>query len=149
MDLLIKPLSDKIGTVIPYPYYATSGAAAMDLHACIDEDVVIPARGRVLIPTGIAAAIPEGYVGLNFARSGMAAKRGLAPANKVGVIDSDYRGELMVALHNHGNEPQTVEHGDRVAQICFVPYIKAAFDICDTLPETVRGEGGFGSTGKN
>ena len=101
----------------------------------------------MFIHTGIAIAIPEGLVGLNFARSGMAAKRGLAPANKVGVIDSDYRGEVMVALHNHGKEPQTVEHGDRVAQMVFVPYYAADFVEVDELDSTVRGEGGFGSTG--
>jgi len=100
-----------------------------------------------LMHTGLAFAIPEGLVGLNFARSGMASKRGLAPANKVGVIDSDYRGEVMVALHNHGDAPQTVEHGDRIAQIVFVPYYTAEFELCDELSETLRGAGGFGSTG--
>ena len=141
----IKKLDDR--AIIPT--YGTEFSAGADIYALLDAPVVIGPGETVFIHTGLALAIPEGYVGLNFARSGMAAKRGLAPANKVGVIDSDYRGELMVALHNHGSEPQTVEHGDRVAQICFVPYIKAAFDECDTLPETVRGEGGFGSTGKN
>lgn len=131
------------------PVYGTDFSAGADLCALLDAPVTIAPGETVFIHTGLAMAIPEGFVGLNFARSGMAAKRGLAPANKVGVIDSDYRGELMVALHNHGNVPQTVEHGDRVAQICFVPYFKAAFDECDSLPETVRGEGGFGSTGKN
>ena len=131
------------------PVYGTEFSAGADLCALLDAPVVINPGETVFIHTGLAMAIPEGFVGLNFARSGMAAKRGLAPANKVGVIDSDYRGELMVALHNHGDAPQTVEHGDRVAQICFVPYFKAAFDTCDELPETVRGEGGFGSTGKN
>ena len=131
------------------PVYGTDFSAGADLCALLDDPVVINPGETVFIHTGLAMAIPEGFVGLNFARSGMAAKRGLAPANKVGVIDSDYRGELMVALHNHGDVPQTVEHGDRVAQICFVPYFKAVFNECDSLPETVRGEGGFGSTGKN
>ena len=92
--------------------------------------------------------IPTGYVGLVFARSGLATKRALAPANKVGVIDSDYRGEIMVALHNHGSEPKTIENGERIAQIVLVPYIAADFDEVDELSDTVRGEGGFGSTGR-
>ncbi len=131
------------------PTYGTEFSAGADVYALLDEPVVINPGETVFIHTGLALAIPEGFVGLNFARSGMAAKRGLAPANKVGVIDSDYRGELMVALYNHGSEPQTVEHGDRVAQICFVPYYKAIFEECDTLIDTERGEGGFGSTGKS
>ena len=101
----------------------------------------------VMIHTGLSMAIPEGYVGLNFARSGLASKRGLAPANKVGVIDSDYRGELMVALHNHGSIPQTVEPGNRVAQFLIMPVITAQFIEVDSLDETERGAGGFGSTG--
>lgn len=141
----IKKLDDR--AIVPV--YGTDFSAGADLCALLDDPVVINPGETVFIHTGLAMAIPEGFVGLNFARSGMAAKRGLAPANKVGVIDSDYRGELMVALHNHGDAPQTVEHGDRVAQICFVPYFKAVFNECDSLPETVRGEGGFGSTGKN
>ena len=91
--------------------------------------------------------IPEGYVGLVYARSGMAKKRGLAPANKVGVIDSDYRGEIMVALHNHGGVPQTVEHGERIAQMVIAPFLKADYEVAEELEETVRGAGGFGSTG--
>ena len=131
------------------PTYGTEYSAGADIYALLDEPITINPGETKFIHTGLAIAITEGIVGLNFARSGMAAKRGLAPANKVGVIDSDYRGEVMVALHNHGSVPQTVEHGDRVAQICFVPYYTAIFDECDVLPETVRGEGGFGSTGKN
>lgn len=129
------------------PTYGTEFSAGADLYALLDEPTIIAPGETKLIHTGIAMAIPEGLVGLNFARSGMATKRGLAPANKVGVIDSDYRGEVMVALHNHGTAPQTIEHGDRVAQMVFVPYYAAEFEICDTLSETVRGEGGFGSTG--
>ena len=129
------------------PTYGTEFSAGADIYALLDEPVTINPGETVFIHTGIAIAIPEGLVGLNFARSGMAAKRGLAPANKVGVIDSDYRGEGMVALHNHGKEPQTVEHGDRVAQMVFVPYYTADFVEVDELDATVRGEGGFGSTG--
>ena len=148
MELLIKPMSDKIGTLIPLPYYATSGAAAMDLHACIDEALEIPPHGRVLIPTGIAAAIPEGYVGILANRSSMGVKRGLAPANKVGVIDSDYRGEIRVVLLNHGKEPQTVTHGERVAQMLITPVLTPAYTEVEELDDTQRGQGGFGSTGK-
>lgn len=148
MDLLIKPLSDKIGTVIPYPYYATSGAAAMDLHACIDEDVVIPAGGRVLIPTGIAAAIPEGYVGILANRSSMGVKYGITLANSIGVIDSDYRGQIHAALYNTTDTPYTVHACDRIAQLMIVPVMCPAIKVVDTLPETERGECGFGSTGR-
>ena len=105
------------------------------------------AAKTVLIHTGISMEIPVGCVGLIFARSGLATKRGLAPANKVGVIDSDYRGEIMVALHNHGDTPQSVECGERIAQIAIVPFLKAEFTECDELSDTVRGVGGFGSTG--
>ena len=108
MKLQIKKLSDKIGKEIPLPYYATAGAAAMDLHACIDEPVTIPAGGRVRIPTGLAVAIPEGHVGILAVRSSMGVKHGVTLTNGIGVIDSDYRGELLVCLHNHSNEPQTV-----------------------------------------
>ena len=132
------------------PTYGSAGAAGADLYALIEgEPVVIRPGETVMIHTGLAMAIPEGYVGLNFARSGLASKRGLAPANKVGVIDSDYRGELMVALHNHGGEPQTVENGDRIAQFLIMPVITADFVETDTLDDTQRGAGGFGSTGKN
>lgn len=129
------------------PTYGTEFSAGADIYALLDEPVTINPGETKLIKTGLAMAIPEGLVGLNFARSGMATKRGLAPANKVGVIDSDYRGEVMVALYNQGNEPQTIEHGDRIAQMVFVPYYTAEFELKDALSETVRGEGGFGSTG--
>lgn len=129
------------------PTYGTEFSAGADIYALLDEPITINPGETVFIHTGIAIAIPEGLVGLNFARSGMAAKRGLAPANKVGVIDSDYRGEVMVALHNHGKEPQIIEHGDRVAQMVFVPYYAADFVLVDELDSTERGEGGFGSTG--
>lgn len=129
------------------PTYGTEFSAGADIYALLDEPLTINPGETKFIHTGFAMAIPEGLVGLNFARSGMASKRGLAPANKVGVIDCDYRGEVMVALHNHGTEPQTIEHGDRVAQMVFLPYYAADFVLCDELSETVRGEGGFGSTG--
>lgn len=131
------------------PRRATSDAAGADLYACLDTDSVeIGAGETVLIPTGISAEIPSGYAGFILARSGLASKRGLAPANKVGLIDSDYRGELMVALHNHGTVPQTVDNYERVAQLMIIPYIQADYEETDELSDTVRGEGGFGSTGK-
>ena len=131
------------------PAYASGGAAGADLHALADEEGVTVGAGKtVLVHTGVAVAIPEGYVGLVYARSGMASKRGLAPANKVGVIDSDYRGEIMVALHNHGDTAQTVAAGDRIAQLVIAPVVTAAFEEVDDLDDTVRGAGGFGSTGQ-
>lgn len=139
----IKKLDEK--AIIPT--YGTEYSAGADLHALLEEPITIAPGETKLIHTGLAIAIPEGFVGLNFARSGMATKRGLAPANKVGVIDSDYRGEVMVALYNQGNIPQTVENGDRIAQIVFVPYYTADFILKDELSDTVRGAGGFGSTG--
>ena len=129
------------------PTYGTEFSAGADIYALLDEPITINPGETKMIHTGLALAIPEGLVGLNFARSGMAAKRGLAPANKVGVIDSDCRGEVMVALHNHGDVPQTIENGERVAQMVFVPYYTAEFELKDELSETLRGDGGFGSTG--
>ena len=129
------------------PTYATEYSAGADLYNLKSDNVTIAPGETKLIHTGIAMEIPEGYVGLVFARSGLATKRGLAPANKVGVIDSDYRGEIMVALRNSSKDTQTVEGGERVAQICIVPYLKAQFEETDTLLETERGVGGFGSTG--
>ena len=129
------------------PTYGSAFAAGADLYACEGGEVTIEAGETRLIHTGIAMAIPEGLVGLVYARSGLASKRGLAPANKVGVIDSDYRGEIMVALHNHSDKPQTVADGERIAQIVFAPYYAADFNVVDELGDTVRGEGGFGSTG--
>lgn len=130
------------------PAYATEYAAGADLYNLKNSPEILAPGETKLIHTGIALEIPEGYVGLIFARSGLATKRGLAPANKVGVIDSDYRGEIMVALHNHSATEQKIDGGERVAQISIVPYLKAEFSETDTLSETVRGEGGFGSTGK-
>lgn len=130
------------------PKYGTEFAAGADLYACTDAEAVTLAPGETkLIRTGIALEIPAGYAGFVFARSGLACKRGLAPANKVGVIDSDYRGELMVALHNHSGDPQSVENGERIAQMVILPYLAVDFIESDTLDDTERGAGGFGSTG--
>ena len=130
------------------PTYGTRYAAGADLYAVCDADVTIEPGQTVLMHTGIAMEIPEGYVGLVYARSGLACKRGLAPANKVGVIDADYRGEIMVALYNHGNIPQTLSHGERIAQMVIAPFLSVSYEECEELSDTVRGEGGFGSTGK-
>lgn len=129
------------------PSYGSADAAGADLYAVTDGSVTIAPGQTVLIHTGLALAIPQGFVGLVYARSGLATKQGLAPANKVGVIDADYRGELMVALHNHSGEMRTVEHGDRIAQLVIAPYLTAQFTQQEELDDTVRGEGGFGSTG--
>ena len=130
------------------PEYATSGAAGADLRACTDDAVSIAPGETVLIPTGIAVEIPAGYVGLVYARSGLASKRGLAPANKVGVIDSDYRGEIFVPLHNHSNESACVEPGERIAQLVITPVLTPEFVVAEDLSGTGRGENGFGSTGR-
>lgn len=130
------------------PTYGSASAAGADLYNLPGEDVVIPPHKTVLIHTGLAMELPEGYAGFLFARSGIASKRGLAPANKVGVIDSDYRGEFMVALHNHSSEEQTVAGGERVAQLCILPVVQGEFILSENLDETERGTGGFGSTGK-
>lgn len=140
----IKKLNEK--AVVPT--YGSPFSAGADLYACEEGDIVIASGETRLIHTGIAIEIPNGYVGLIYARSGLASKRGLAPANKVGVIDSDYRGEIMVALHNHSAIDQTVISGERVAQIVFTPYKAASFCVVDELDSTERGEGGFGSTGR-
>ena len=129
------------------PTYGSQFSAGADLYAVSDGDIVIEPGKTVLVHTGIAMEIPEGYGGFIFARSGLASKKGLAPANKVGVVDADYRGEVMVALHNHSDIPQTVSHGERIAQLVVMPFLACEFLECDELSETVRGEGGFGSTG--
>ena len=149
MELKIKALSPKIGREIPAPFYATPGSAAMDLHACVDEAVTIPAGGRAVIPTGLAIALPSAdFVALVFARSGLGIKHGVAPANCVGVIDSDYRGEVMVGLQNSGKEDYTVSPGDRIAQLMITPVVQAQVRLVEELDETERGAGGFGSTGQ-
>ncbi|MCI5938169.1 MAG: dUTP diphosphatase [Eubacterium sp.] len=129
------------------PQYGTAYAAGADLYACMEEAVSIQPGETAFIHTGIAMEIPEGLVGLVYARSGLACKKGLAPANKVGVIDSDYRGEIMVALHNHSAEAILVEPGERISQMVIAPYIFAEYHEVEELNESVRGEGGFGSTG--
>lgn len=130
------------------PAYGSAEAAGADLYACLDEPVTIQPGETAWIPTGIALEVPKGCAGLVYARSSMGAKRGLAPANKVGVIDSDYRGELRVVLLNHGKQPQTVEHGERVAQFLITPVLTPAYEETEELSHTGRGVGGFGSTGK-
>lgn len=130
------------------PTYGTDFSAGADLYALPGETVTIEPHKTVMIHTGLAMEIPEGYAGLIFARSGLASKRGLAPANKVGVVDPDYRGEFMVALHNHTDEPREVEGGERIAQLVIVPFIQGSFETVEALSDTERGEGGFGSTGK-
>lgn len=129
------------------PSYGSAGAAGADLYACIEKSREVHPGETEFIPTGIALAIPERHVGLIFARSGMASKRGVAPANKVGVIDSDYRGEVTVALHNHGAESVVIEPGERIAQLAIMPVEQAFFQQTDDLDDTKRGAGGFGSTG--
>ena len=129
------------------PTYGSEFAAGADLYAVTDGEVTFAPGETKLIRTGLAMEIPEGYAGLIYARSGLASKRGLAPANKVGVVDSDYRGEVMVALHNHSNVEQKIAAGERIAQLVVAPFLKASFEEADELGDTVRGEGGFGSTG--
>ncbi len=129
------------------PHYGSAAAAGADLYAVMDAPLTLQPGQTALVHTGLAVEIPAGFVGLVCARSGLATKRGLAPANKVGVIDADYRGEIMVALHNHSGQPQTVDHGERVAQLVLVPYLTADYVEADSLTDTDRGAGGFGSTG--
>ena len=145
MELKIKKLHPKA----ILPTYGSAGAAGADLYALPEGDPIVIAPGEtVMIHTGLSMAIPEGYVGLNFARSGLASKRGLAPANKVGVIDPDYRGELLVMLYNHSREEQAIAPGERIAQLLVVPVFTPGFLEVPELSETVRGTGGFGSTGR-
>ena len=129
------------------PSYATEASAGADLRLLSEEPVTILPGATVLLHTGIAMEIPAGYAGFVFARSGLASKKGLAPANKVGVVDPDYRGEILVAMHNHGGIPQTLLPGERIAQIVFLPYAAARFSEAERLEESERGTGGFGSTG--
>ena len=130
------------------PTYGSAGAAAADLYACLDTEVTIAPGETVFIPTGLSVEIPAGCAGLIYARSSMGAKRGLAPANKVGVIDSDYRGEIKVVLLNHSSSTQTVAPGERIAQMIITPVLTPAYEEVDELTDTDRGTGGFGSTGK-
>lgn len=130
------------------PTYGTPFSAGADLYALCAQSIVIQPGQTVLIHTGLAFEIPEGYGGFVFARSGLATKKGLAPANKVGVIDSDYRGELMIPLHNGSGVTAVIEHGDRVAQLVFLPCPQADFTTVDVLSDSIRSDGGFGSTGR-
>lgn len=130
------------------PTYGSEYAAGADLYACLSEEVTIAPGETYLVKTGIAMEIPEGYVGLVYARSGLATKKGLAPANKVGVIDADYRGEIMVPLHNHSNKEAVIEQKERIAQMIITPYLTAEYTVVNELNDTVRGENGFGSTGR-
>ena len=149
MELKIKALSPKIGTAIPFPARATEGSAGIDLAACVDGPVTIAPRALVSIPTGIAIALPSPeYVALVFARSGLGIKHGISLSNGVGVIDSDYRGEIRVGLTNLSDAPYTVMPGDRVAQLAVVPVVQAALERVEELDDTGRGSGGFGSTGR-
>lgn len=129
------------------PTYGSANAAGADLYACVDESIVVEPGQTVMVPTGLAMELPEGYAGLIYARSGLASKKGLAPANKVGVVDSDYRGEIMVALHNHSMVSASIEPNERIAQLVITPYIVGAFKEAENLDDTERGTGGFGSTG--
>lgn len=143
-DVNIKKLNDNA----KIPTYGSEYAAGADLYACIDNEVTIYPSTTFMVPTGISMELPTGYAGLIYARSGLASKRGLAPANKVGVVDCDYRGEVKVALYNHSKEPQTILPGERIAQLVITPYITANFISADELSETDRGDGGFGHSGR-
>lgn len=144
LQVNIKKLNEK--AIVPT--YGSDYAAGADLYACMDEAVTINPNETCFIKTGIAMEVPVGYAGLIYARSGLACKKGLAPANKVGVVDADYRGEIMVALHNHSTEAVTVEAGERIAQMVIAPFLAVDYNEVEELSETVRGEGGFGSTGR-
>ena len=130
------------------PTFGSPEAAGADLYACLEQDVTIAPGETVFVPTGLAMELPRGYAGLIYARSGLACKRGLAPANKVGVVDSDYRGEFIVALHNHGTQAQTISTGERIAQLVVTPVLIPEYIETEALSDTQRGAGGFGSTGK-
>ena len=144
MQIKIKMLREN-ATV---PTRGSASAAGYDLYACLDAPVTIAPHATAMIGTGLSVAIPEGYFGAVFARSGLAAKQALRPANCVGVCDSDYRGEYIVALHNDGDYERTVESGERIAQLVVIPFLSVEVDVVDELDETARGAGGFGSTGK-
>ena len=145
MEVKIKKLNENC----ILPQYMTEGAAAMDVYACIEEEIVINPRQRVLVPTGFAIGVPSGYAAVLCARSGLAYKNGIGLANGIGVIDSDYRGEVKAALINNSDVPFTVEKGMRIAQLMIMPVAVCTLTQVDELEQTVRGEGGFGSTGIN
>lgn len=138
----------KLNPMAVLPTYGSAEAAGADLYACLEEAVTIQPGEVFWVPTGIALEVPRGCAGLVYARSSMGAKRGLAPANKVGVIDSDYRGEIRVVLLNHSNQPQTLQPGERVAQFVITPVLQPMYEEVEELTDTCRGTGGFGSTGK-
>ena len=149
MELRFKAIHPKIGREIPLPQFATPGSAAMDLRACLDGPVTLQAGARAVIPTGLAMALPSAdYVALVFARSGLGIKKGVCLSNGVGVIDSDYRGEIAVGLVNLSGEDYTVQPGDRIAQLMVVPVVQPTVTVADELDETGRGSGGLGSTGR-
>lgn len=137
----------KLNPTAKLPTYGSVEAAGADLYACLEDAVTIAPGESAFIPTGIAMEVPVGCAGLIYARSGLACKRGLAPANKVGVIDSDYRGQIVVVLHNHGKEPQTIENGERIAQMVITPVLTPPYVETEELSDSDRGAGGFGSTG--
>ena len=130
------------------PTYGSTEAAGADLYACLEGEITVKPGETAWIPTGLSMEIPKGCAGLVYARSGLACKKGLAPANKVGVIDSDYRGPVTVVLHNHGTQKQTIAHGERIAQMVITPVLTPAYELAEELSDTGRGQGGFGSTGK-
>ena len=130
------------------PTYGSEEAAGADLYSCLEEPVIIAPGETAWIPTGLAMEVPKGCAGLVYARSGLACKKGLAPAKKVGVVDSDYRGPVTVVLHNHGAVAQTICHGERIAQMVITPVLTPAYEVAEDLSDTGRGQGGFGSTGK-
>ncbi len=144
MEIKVK----KLNANATLPTRGSKYAAGYDLYACCEGDIIIPPHKNIKIGTGLAIAVPEGYFGAIFARSGLAAKQSLRPANCVGVADCDYRGEYIVALHNDSDEAKIIKQGERIAQLVIMPFLSAEFTETDTLDETERGEGGFGSTGK-
>ncbi len=149
IDVKIKYVSDMIGQEIKPPFYATKGSAGMDLSAAVEGDILLPKGKMAVIPTGIAISLPNsGYVAYIYARSGLGIKHGICLSNGVGVIDSDYRGEIRVGLINLGPEDYVIKKGERIAQMVFAPVARANLIACDSLDETQRGSGGFGSTGR-
>ena len=147
LQVKVKVVSPLIKTKIPMPSYATSGSAAMDLHACCEAPIVVAARSQIKVPTGIAIELPQNVVALVFPRSGLASKHGISLTNSVGVIDSDYRGEIICLIKNDSDEDFTVKPGDRIAQLGFFPVYQVEWEEVSDLSSTQRGTGGFGSTG--
>ena len=149
INIKVKIMSDRIGDEISFPHYATAGSAGIDLPACLAEPLTVSPGQRVTVPTGIAIDIPDRQIaGLIFPRSGLAAKYGVSLANAVGLIDSDYKGEILAAVHNHSDQTYTINPGERIAQLVFLPVYRAVFEPVAELSDSDRGTGGFGSTGK-